>query len=223
MAGSGCGCLAVTHCVMEIKDVTPKYTYPFMKNYAVAGHGTKWIGIIEGLKHFGLSNVKEIGTFPELWPELAKGNRVGVLLFGSRRAPDGRIFTSGGHYIAFTDYKRIGKKHYLYLKDSGGRNNSGWLCFESSIAGTVAKIWIGTLPKPKVALPSRGYYKVGDKGQNVRTLQDWLNANGFDCGAEDGIYGANTAAGVKKFERKYKLKVDGLWGKKCQRKYEELI
>lgn len=148
--GCGCGCLSVFHCCMEL----PKYkkhtvvdlmklVYNFMVKYAVAGGGTYRNGITDGLKHFGFTDVVRFQTRPmsDAFKELKKGSRVGVLLFGSKRGPNGTLWTTGGHYIAFTDYKVQNGKHYFYTKDSGGRNHSGWYCYETSMRGDVIDIW----------------------------------------------------------------------------------
>ena len=45
--GSGCGCCAVTHCIIEIekyKNWTPANVQPYMKQYATYGNGTTWAG-----------------------------------------------------------------------------------------------------------------------------------------------------------------------------------
>lgn len=53
----------------------------------------------------------------------------------------------------------------------------------------------------------------GMNGGAVRTLQAALNANGFDCGAADGDFGAGTEAALRKFQTKYGLGADGIAGK----------
>lgn len=68
----------------------------------------------------------------------------------------------------------------------------------------------GTFP----TLPERGYFKEGDKGNQVKNLQKLLN---WCIGAKlnvDGIFGEKTKAAVEAFQEKYKLKVDGLFGEK---------
>ena len=55
--------------------------------------------------------------------------------------------------------------------------------------------------------------KRGMKGADVKTLQAALNANGFDCGAADGDFGAGTEAALRKFQTKYGLGADGIAGK----------
>lgn len=64
-----------------------------------------------------------------------------------------------------------------------------------------------------ITLPPRGYFKEGDIGENVRSLQRFLNNQGFDCGEADSIYGKKTASAVKKFQKRYGLEVDGMFGK----------
>ena len=55
--------------------------------------------------------------------------------------------------------------------------------------------------------------KRGMKGADVKTMQAALNANGFDCGAADGDFGAGTEAALRKFQTKYGLGADGIAGK----------
>lgn len=53
----------------------------------------------------------------------------------------------------------------------------------------------------------------GDRGEAVRILQEALNAAGFDCGKADGIFGKNTQAAVKNYQRAHGLGVDGIVGR----------
>ena len=48
-----------------------------------------------------------------------------------------------------------------------------------------------------------------NKLPEVVELQKWLNANGFNAGAEDGVYGKGTANAVRAFQKKQGLAVDG--------------
>lgn len=71
------------------------------------------------------------------------------------------------------------------------------------------KTYAGTFP----TLPSRGYFKKGDKGTQVRNLQRFLNwANGSNISA-DGIIGNKTIEEVKKFQSAVNLSADGLFGR----------
>lgn len=144
---SGCGCVSVLHCIIErykYRNKTPKDIQPYMKQFAISGQGTLWSGITTALGHYGMEKIKTHDTMANLWKELAKGDRVGVIWFRksgcSATGPDGTCWTSTGHYVAFTDYKVEGKKHYLYIKDSGQRQHSGWYCYETSMKGCVYEV-----------------------------------------------------------------------------------
>lgn len=54
----------------------------------------------------------------------------------------------------------------------------------------------------------------GDRGEVVKLLQEALNAAGFTCGKADGIFGKNTLAAVKSYQKAKGLKVDGIVGPK---------
>lgn len=56
----------------------------------------------------------------------------------------------------------------------------------------------------------------GSKGSEVTKLQQALNAQGYDCGTADGIFGAKTEAAVRNFQRDHSLTVDGIAGKATQ-------
>ena len=53
----------------------------------------------------------------------------------------------------------------------------------------------------------------GCTGDAVKTLQEKLNAKGFDSGNVDGIFGAKTYAAVTAFQKTNSLGVDGIVGK----------
>ena len=53
----------------------------------------------------------------------------------------------------------------------------------------------------------------GDKGEDVKLLQTWLNKLGYDCGKADGIFGTKTLLAVKKFQKDHYLAIDGIIGK----------
>ena len=55
-------------------------------------------------------------------------------------------------------------------------------------------------------------YRQGSSGEAVRTIQDKLKRWGYFDGVVDGIYGSQTAAAVKSFQRKNGLTPDGIAG-----------
>ena len=88
------------------------------------------------------------------------------------------------------------------------------------IAKDNAKTYSGTFP----TLPSRGYFKKGDKGTQVKNLQKFLNWALNEKLDVDGIIGDKTIKAVKKFQDIVKIKIDGLFGKDClnkAKKYEK--
>lgn len=138
----GCGLCAVTMCAMELPkywDYTPLNTIDFMRAYATNGNGTEWAGIDNGLDKY-LGNHMRHYNMASFWDEVSKGNRVGVILFGSNTAPDGTVWTKGGHYVCFVDYKYEDGQHWLYTKDSSYRHNDGWHSYERSMRGCIPNI-----------------------------------------------------------------------------------
>lgn len=53
----------------------------------------------------------------------------------------------------------------------------------------------------------------GSRGDDVKKLQETLNALGYDCGTADGIFGVKTEAAVRKFQQANGLSEDGIAGK----------
>lgn len=61
-----------------------------------------------------------------------------------------------------------------------------------------------------------------DPVEELSGVQARCTALGFDCGVADGIMGAKTRAGVKEFQARYKLDVDGVPGPKTKAKLQEV-
>jgi hypothetical protein len=60
-------------------------------------------------------------------------------------------------------------------------------------------------------------YKKGDKGQKVKLIQEWLCLHGFNV-VIDGDFGPATEHGVKVFQKKKRLKANGMVDQKTFRK-----
>ena len=228
MASAGCGPTACASIIVnnpKYRNITPKTTRKFMLKggYVPGGVGTMWSGIDACMKHFGFE-VKRHNDMDSFFKEMNKGNRRAIILFGAG-SRGGITWTSGGHYVPATMYKKKNGKHYLYTRDPGGRRNDGWHCYETQMKGLIKCIWTcrllktssngkkytGTFPK----LPARGYFKKGDSGMQVKYLQKLLNwALGTSLKA-DGSCGTKTISAVIDFQLKYNLKDDGMFGKKC--------
>lgn len=76
-----------------------------------------------------------------------------------------------------------------------------------------------------VKIDSLTYYKLGDKGSKVKELQNNLINLGFSVGKSgvDGSFGPDTEKGVMDFQRRYKLKIDGMAGPETLGKIQELL
>lgn len=225
LASSGCGCVSVTHCVMEMDkymDYTPKNTVSYMREFAVIGHGTEWEGIRKGLAHFGLKDVKQHSTMDSLFKEMAKGKRVAIFLFNGNKAPNGTQWTAGGHYVAAVGYKYNSKRHYFFTKDSGGRNNGlKWKSYERSMKGCVKMIWTARVPNPSIDLPEKGYFEKGDSSPQIIKIQKFLKENKLYKGGTKGNFGTKTEKALKEWQKENGLDPDGKFGAKCLRKYDK--
>lgn len=167
----GCGEVAVCNSIIEMEKYakqTPKTIQPYCKQYAAPnGDGTYFSGIPRMMEHYGLTDVKEVGTMPRLWKELAKGNRVAIYLMGSRNGGSkGVHWTSGGHFVCSTGYKAKGGKHYLYVKDSYSTSSlrNGWISYEENMRGDVSRVWVGKLSGELYQKPLTNRQKLVKKG-----------------------------------------------------------
>lgn len=86
-------------------------------------------------------------------------------------------------------------------------------------------------PTPTVSKPvtitstTRNYLMKGDKGAEVKTMQENLIYMGYSCGkaGADGDFGGGTDSAVRAFQKDNCLTVDGKYGAKSKAKLEELI
>ena len=219
MAHAGCGPTSMAEIIVnnpKYASADPRTTRKWLREHGYNIGGTTWDGIRKGLEHFGFK-VASPETMGRCFELLGKGiYKWGIINFraGSR---GGVTWTGGGHYVAFSDYKKVGGKHYLYTRDPGARHNDGWHCYETTMRGLIKKIWIcylpeqkkntytGTIPKPTL--------KKGNKGTRVKQMQNFLNW----CGAGlvvDGLFGKKTDAALRAFQKKEGLYIDGIYGPK---------
>ena len=228
MATAGCG---PTSCAMIAYGIdgktTPLDTMKYMQKhgFAIRNNGTAWSGIPSCLRACGLTDVQEVTTMTKCW-ELMKKGYVGIFLFrnGTR---NGIKWTSSGHYIAVTDYKYQNKKHYIYTRDSGGRNHTGWYCYETQMKGLIPKIWLGYNVVDKPVTKPTGKYtgnipkptlKKGSTGDQVKYWQSFLNWYCKCSLVVDGKYGSATEVQTKRFQKTEKISPDGIFGKQSYNK-----
>ena len=148
----GCGEVAICNCIIEMQrhaSETPKTIQPYCVQYAAPnGNGTYFAGIPKMMSHYGMTEVQEHQTMDALWKEMAKGNRVAILLMGSRLGGSNKIrWSQSAHFVAAVAYKKQSNKHYLYIKDSNSTSASrnGWLEYGAYLKGDVSRVWSGKL------------------------------------------------------------------------------
>lgn len=228
MATSGCGPTSVAMLVYAIDGKTNPWTvakWMKSKGYAVRHQGTAWSGIPAAMKHFGLTSVKNVASMNDVFSYIKEGY-CAVFLFraGSR---GGITWTSSGHYIAVTGYKTKNGKHYFYTRDSGGRNHTGWYCYETQMRGLIPQVWVGIAKQKEPPKKPTGKYsgeiakptlRRGSKGAQVKNLQKFLNWYLKIKLTVDGIFGDATCSALEQFQSMEGLGVDGIYGSKSQKK-----
>ena len=250
MATAGCGPTSVAMLAYAVDGkTTPIQTMKYMqthgdkkhKTFALYGHGTAWNGIPACMKAFGLQDVKEVNvntSMANVWKYLAKGYCADFLF--DKGTKGGITWTTSGHYVAVTNYRVKNGKHYVYTRDSGSRNHTGWYCYETQMKGLIPKVWVGlvpgkeviTTPKPTINKPTGKYkgiiaepvIKKNSSGNQVKNLQKFLNWYGNFNLKVDGNCAAKTVSAIKLFQKTEGLKEDGVYGKKSYekaRKYEK--
>lgn len=228
MAASGCGPSSLASIIFN-KDtsITPvkvaKWLYN--KGYFYTS-GTTRTGITAALNYYGFESIyyKPEHAGGAIWHEAmkkmkaAKGDWWAIfLVVGTANGGKDNLWTSGGHYLAITDYK-LGK---LYVRDSGSKHRTGYYDPESLRYDTNC-IWFirkkeakstykGTFP----TLPSKGYLAKGDTGEQVKNLELFMTWYGTYSGPIDKSFGPDLKLSVDAFEKAESLTVDSLFGPAC--------
>ncbi|WP_081412178.1 peptidoglycan-binding protein [Alicyclobacillus herbarius] len=95
---------------------------------------------------------------------------------------------------------------------SSGSTKNGSSSSETKTSGS-SSAHSGTSSKSSTHPPYPGHYLVnGSHGSDVKTLQTRLNQLGYHAGTVDGVFGKQTLAAVKSFQKNNKLTVDGVVG-----------
>ena len=131
----------------------------------------------------------------------------------------GTMSTAGGKLTSLPTATRSGNYSFdgWYTAASGGTQITTAYVFSANT--TVYAHWTytssggggGSYYAPTV--PDMPMLYSGCTGDAVKTLQEKLNAKGFDSGNVDGIFGAKTYAAVTAFQKANSLGVDGIVGK----------
>ena len=128
----------------------------------------------------------------------------------------GTMSTAGGKLTSLPTATRSGSYSFdgWYTAASGGTQITTAYVFSANT--TVYAHWTytgggGSYYAPVV--PDMPMLYRGCTGDAVKTLQEKLNAKGFDSGNVDGIFGAKTYAAATAFQKANGLGVDGIVGK----------
>lgn len=181
MSQAGCGPTSVACLAYAVdKSVTPWTVARYMQDhgYAIRNNGTAWAGIPAAMQNFGLKDVKNVSAMSDVFSYLKK-RYCAVFLFkaGSR---GGITWTLAGHYLAVTSIKVENGRHYLYMRDPGGRNHTGRYCYETQMKGLISQVWVGYVPgnlkkekKPTTKKPpTTAKKKTNAERINERVIED---------------------------------------------------
>ena len=129
------------------------------------------------------------------------------------------IYIGNGYVIECTPSKNFAKQDHkgggVCKTKLSDRKWTGWCeCPYITYEVPTAKGYAGTFP----SLGLKGYLKKGDKGTNVKRLQEFLNWCINAKLSVDGSFGPATLAAVKKYQKTYGLVVDGFFGKNSLKK-----
>ncbi|WP_164219411.1 peptidoglycan-binding protein [Virgibacillus sp. YIM 98842] len=126
--------------------------------------------------------------------------------------------------------KQLMNKHGISIKNVNQHNS--WYpkdCpaqIRSSKAGISWDDFLAMIEGKKVTSKTtkktRNYLQRGDRGSEVKDMQEMLIDLGYNLGGHgaDGIFGEDTEKGLRQFQRDYDLTVDGLYGPASKSKLE---
>ena len=141
---------------------------------------------------------KSLSLTIKLVADIARRNNLGKLVAGEN-------LTWHSMYANTTCPGPYLRSKMKYIAEEANKINA-----TTTTKKTTGTKYSGTFPK----LPSRGYFKTGDTGSQVKYLQKFLNWYGKYGLSVDGDLGAKTLSAVKKFQTATGLTVDGLFGSK---------
>lgn len=161
MATAGCGPTAVAMLGYAVAGRSnPKSCMKYMQKhgYAIRNQGTAWDGIPACMRACGLKDVKNVAKMSDVFAYLAKGYCAVFLTSYKYAKKNGAsmdvVWTTDGHFISITDYKKKGGKDYVYVRDPGGRNNTGWFCYQTQLRGWLPQVWVGKVPGKSTPKPT---------------------------------------------------------------------
>lgn len=135
------------------------------------------------------------------------------------------VLVSTGLFEKLTDDKYNTQDAYLergMIQVTRSKGHTWVILSNGSKASTNKFSTSSTETKPENNFGSRTL-KRGMKGTDVKQLQEYLNHLKCNCGEADGDFGSKTENGVKDFQKKNNLEVDGIVGKNTFASINKLI
>ena len=212
-ANGGSGTMA------DVPNISGNYTLPANGFTAPSGKQFKgWAMSASGPVITGTSiTVSADTTLYAIW-ETIPVTEYTITFNGNGGTPSvGTMSTAGGKLTSLPTATRSGSYSFdgWYTAASGGTQITTAYTFSANT--TVYAHWTytggggGSYYAPVV--PDMPMLYRGCTGDAVKTLQEKLNAKGFDSGNVDGIFGAKTYAAATAFQKANGLGVDGIVGK----------
>lgn len=140
--------------------------------------------------------------------------------------------TDGEYYGVLRGARAAGLTYYYIVEHSFHTNTKSvqWLMSDANLkalavaeAELIVSYFKVSTTTTATTTTTRSYLMKGDKGDDVKVLQENLNYLGYSAGTADGIFGEKTDSAVKAFQKDYKLTVDGKYGTASKAKLEEVV
>ena len=134
-----------------------------------------------------------------------------------------------GEYYGVLRGARAAKLTYYYIIEHSFHTNTAatrWLMSDANLrklAKAEADLICSYFVKEVISTATRTYLMKGDTGTEVKELQTNLNYLGYKCGTPDGDFGKKTDSAVRKFQKDYKLVVDGKFGIASKKALEDAV
>lgn len=144
------------------------------------------------------------------WTEVVKGN------YGLWMAQYANKKPTGYQDKPWTDSKGLGafKGYAMHQYSSKGQLPGYGGDLDLDIAYMTPAAWDRYAKADPILMKAKPVLQKGSRGEEVRELQQRLNASGYSCGKVDGIFGQKTLEAVTAFQADRGLAVDGIVGAK---------
>lgn len=144
------------------------------------------------------------------WAEVVKGN------YGLWMAQYANKKPTGYQDKPWTDSKGLGafKGYAMHQYSSKGQLPGYGGDLDLDIAYMTPAAWDRYAKADPTLMKAKPVLQKGSRGEEVRELQQRLNASGYSCGKVDGIFGQKTLEAVTAFQADRGLAVDGIVGAK---------